>query len=328
MTYTVDVQVQGQDIRPISLMAGKRYEFHLKAANQAGALDIFIMNNLGQDLAKDDGIAADAYIDFTAPYSGLYRIDVFNAGVVPNQGTITVLDKGPSPNPANQVIPRQENKVPPVVQPPPFPMPIAPPPAPNLPFKQPKVSKSQPPGPLLKVVTGDFFPTIRNAVNENRLADVDITGFKINSSYYRDTAEEGGVLVGLQLGIGKFATHESITALRPIYLTQAGEKMGAWHGPTPTAPVTIKAKPGYVVGGVNLRAGVVLTGLALNFMKLANDHLEPGDNYASEWIGAQVGSIRTVGGQGTIFVGICGHLNRDGATSSLGLVGILDNKKS
>lgn len=313
MNYTVDVQVQGQDIRPITLVAGKRYEFSLKAANQAGDVDMYIMNQQGQDLAKDDGLAADAFIDFTAPYSGLFRIDIFNCGPMANQATVTVIDKGQSANPPNQVIERPINKVPPLNQP--FPKPA---------LKAPKLKLNQPGGAFIKTIPGDVFAFIKTAAADNRLADVDVTGFKIAPNTFRDIASDGGVLIGLALGTGTFVNRETINAVCPIYLTAQGEKMGAWHGPPPANPVILKAKAGYVVGSVQIRTGLVVNGLSLTFMKLTNGSLNLTDTEASNWVGATTGSIRSIGGQGVIFAGVSGHLNDQNAVCALGLVGVLE----
>ena len=65
-----------------------------------------------------------------------------------------------------------------------------------------------------------MFSFVQSAVQENRLADVDIRGFKLGNDRYRDVSE-AGVLIGFQLGLGTFATTPVLNAWRPIYSKQA-----------------------------------------------------------------------------------------------------------
>ena len=186
------------------------------------------------------------------------------------------------------------------------------------------------------VIPGDLFTFLEAAVKDNRLADVDVKGFTIGSTY-RTVHPEGGVLIGFQIGLGGPAgTNRKefvvVTALRPIYLTKEGEKMGEWQGPLPAAPITIKAKPGYVVGAIFVRTGVSLMNLTLHFVKLDKDRLQLDDNYDSDCIGGTSNfTMSTIGGKGYFFVGICGRLHSaghlNGQVCSLGLVTVLLPKK-
>src|SRR5262249_39802237 len=152
-------------------------------------------------------------------------------------------------------------------------------------------------------IPGDRFAFIQAAVREKRLTDVNVTGFMIGQQY-RDVPPEGALLVGFQAGLGKFINDPTVNALRPIYLTRTGEKMGNWLGPMPANPVTLKAKPGYVVGGINIRTGLLIDGMSLKFMKLDNDRLRVTDTYDSAWVGGNGGGPGTIGGQGYFFAGI------------------------
>jgi hypothetical protein len=96
-----------------------------------------------------------------------------------------------------------------------------------------------------KIIPGDRYAFIQAAVKEKRLADVNVTGFKLGQEY-RDVPQEGALLIGFQAGQGKFIDNATVNALRPIYLTRGGEKLGNWLGPIPANPITVKAKPGYV----------------------------------------------------------------------------------
>ena len=134
------------------------------------------------------------------------------------------------------------------------------------------------------------------------------------------------MLIGFQAGLGQFFDSSTINALRPIYLTRAGEKMGTWIGPPPANPITVKAKNGYVLGGVQIRSGLLIDGMSVKFMKRDRDRLLVQDSYDSEWLGGNGGGLGTIGGQGHFFAGICGHLNDQRSPVSLGLVTVLDSK--
>jgi len=176
------------------------------------------------------------------------------------------------------------------------------------------------------ILSGDPFEFVQIAVKEQRLADVDITGFKLGQQY-RDIPQEGSILIGFEAGLGVFVNDHSINALRPIYLNRDGEKLGDWIGPLPANPITVKAKTGYVLGGINIRAGVSINGMSLTYMKFDKDRLLPADSYKSEWVGGQGGNIAgTIGGHGHFFAGVCGHLNQKREPVSLGLVTVLNSK--
>ncbi|MGH7172188.1 MAG: hypothetical protein ACRELG_18080 [Gemmataceae bacterium] len=114
-----------------------------------------------------------------------------------------------------------------------------------------------------------------------------------------------------------------VKSVRPIFLTKNGEKMGNWHGPVPAAPITVKAKPGYVVSEVSLRAALSLDALRLTFAKLGTNPLDLKDNSNSEWVGGNGGRPSSIGGKGALFVGVTGNVGPDGSPSSLGLVAVL-----
>ncbi len=159
----------------------------------------------------------------------------------------------------------------------------------------------------------------------NRLGDVDVSGFKASRVHYRETLPEGGLLIGFHIGLGKFANNDVIHAICPIYRTQTGEKMGAWIGPQPANPLTLKAKDGYVVGGLTIRTGLLIDGMSVNFVKFAGGALQPEENYNSVWAGSQnSGTVHTIGARGQIAVGVAGHLNNSGNPCSLGLLAVLD----
>jgi hypothetical protein len=177
-------------------------------------------------------------------------------------------------------------------------------------------------GRLAKVIPGDPFAFVQAAVKDKRVGEVNVRGFTLTQKKYRDTLADGGILIGFDVGFGKFLDNKTIQALRPIYRTKDGEKPGEWRGPASEQPTTVKAKPGYVVGGLSIRTGLGIDGFSVKFMKLEKDRIDTKDSYTSEWLGGQGGGPSTIGGQGYICVGICGNLNDQGVPCALGLLAV------
>jgi S1-C subfamily serine protease len=171
--------------------------------------------------------------------------------------------------------------------------------------------------------SGDVFAFVGAAVQENRLTDVDIRGFQIGKDRYRDVPDEGGILIGFQVGEGKFFDKVVLKSWRPIFLTKKGEQFGKWQGAVPARPTTVKAKSGYVVSGMSVRTALGLDALTLTFARLGKDGLDLSDTYTSDTIGGTGGSPATIGGKGALFVGVTGHLSNDKSPCSLGLVAVV-----
>ena len=123
----------------------------------------------------------------------------------------------------------------------------------------------------------------------------------------QDLAPEGGVLVGLELGLTRFGTHDVIGAYRAIFQDAKGEETkGTQYGTDLMGVVTVKAKPGYAVAGISGKAVVTMDGMRVIFMRLRPDgKLDPSDSYTSDWIGGpSVGAETRLGGDGTLIIGV------------------------
>ena len=88
-------------------------------------------------------------------------------------------------------------------------------------------------------------------------------------------------------------------------------------------PLTVKAKPGYVVSAISVRTALSLDSLRLTFAKLGKDGLDLSDTYNSEQVGGNGGRPSEIDGKGALFVGATGHIGPDKSPSSLGLVAVL-----
>jgi hypothetical protein len=142
---------------------------------------------------------------------------------------------------------------------------------------------------------------------------------------FKDEAAAGGLLVGLEVGLGKFVNDDIVRAIRPIYRNAKGdEAMGQQHGTNLTRVVTVKAKAGYAVGALTVNAGLWIDGFTITFMRVKGDRLDPDDSYQSDLIGRVGGSRTVLGGEETPIIGIIGKSNQNDCTG----IGLLLRKKA
>lgn len=163
---------------------------------------------------------------------------------------------------------------------------------------------------------------VKNAVARGQVERTRMLGFGVEGQLFEEAPPEGAVLVGFEVGLGQLTPDlEGICALRPIYRTGAGEVTSAGFGSQDTVArrVTLKARPGYAVGGVTLRTGLYLNGLSLTFLWIEGDSLDPQQSYSSDWVGDRSGGREaTIGGSAPV-VGVFGN-QTDKHVRALGLV--------
>jgi S1-C subfamily serine protease len=137
---------------------------------------------------------------------------------------------------------------------------------------------------------------------------------------FRDGAPAGGLLVGLEVGLGKFFDNDVVKAVRPIYRTGEKESLGEQYGTEINRVVKVVAKPGYAVGAISLKTGLGVDGLSVTFMKVVGGKLDPKDSYESDWVGGMGGGgpVKLAGGE-TPIVGVVGKANAKDV-SGLGLL--------
>jgi len=149
--------------------------------------------------------------------------------------------------------------------------------------------------------------------------DLRILGAAANPEF-KDMTPEGGLLVGFEIGFGKFNKIEMIRSVRPIYRVGSKEVLGEQHGTQLNNLVTLKAKAGYAVGGIAVRHGLGFDGMSLTFMKILDGKLDPKDSYESEYVGTTENKVPTkLGGSGTPVIGIIGKSN-DRDMTGMGLL--------
>ena len=92
----------------------------------------------------------------------------------------------------------------------------------------------------------------REAVAARRVRDSDLKGAHEPRTPYRNLATDGGVLVGLEVGLGGSPPAERVLALRPIYRINGRERTGRrpaaswptrWSGRSAWSPATGTRSP-------------------------------------------------------------------------------------
>jgi hypothetical protein len=132
---------------------------------------------------------------------------------------------------------------------------------------------------------------------------------------FKDQAPDGGLLVGFEIGLGKFINYSIIDSVRPIYRVGDREVLGEQRGTNRSRLVTVKAKPGYAVGAVLAKHGLMFGGMSVVFMRVADGRLDPADRYESDFVGLEQDKPLTkLGGDGTPVVGIVGKSNKKDMT--------------
>ena len=128
---------------------------------------------------------------------------------------------------------------------------------------------------------------------------------------FRDAAPAKGLLVGFDVGLGKWAGNDVVYAIRPVFVTSEGQEiLGQQHGADTSRVTRVKAKSGYAVGAVTVKTVLAVDGLSVTFMKIDKDRLNPKDAYESDWIGGKGSGPQTrLGGDGTAILGIVGKQN-------------------
>jgi hypothetical protein len=134
---------------------------------------------------------------------------------------------------------------------------------------------------------------------------------------FRATAPKGGLLVGVHVG---YAGGSRVGSIQPIYQVDRAYVEGDRLGAPVEGEATVVAKPGYAVGAVNTRTGLVLDAFQLVFMKYKDGRLDARDTYTSAWLGnPRGGNLKNVSGGGKIVAGLHGTTSQR-EVNSLGLV--------
>ncbi|HEX5102525.1 MAG TPA: hypothetical protein VFV87_01860, partial [Pirellulaceae bacterium] len=145
-------------------------------------------------------------------------------------------------------------------------------------------------------------------------ADVQPLGREIHGDHlFQDIAPPGGWLVGLRVTKGK-PWDGAIVALQPIYQVGGEYHLGQTCGSGRQAlqHEQFLAKPGYAVGKIEARLGLIMNAVRIEFYKVDDGRLNPADSYSTDWFGAEGGGPHAFNGEGSPLVGLAGSFQPEG----------------
>lgn len=165
---------------------------------------------------------------------------------------------------------------------------------------------------------------LRQAVAVRKVRDSDFKGTRGALTPYRELATDGGVLVGLEVGLGGSSPAEWVVAVRPIYRVagrdRTGPPAGRFLSDEVKRTVHLSARDEYAVAAVQLGTGRGVDGLAIRFARIDRAWLKLADSYESAWVGTTSAEQREwLTGDGQPVVGLFARLDGD-AVRGLGLI--------
>jgi hypothetical protein len=159
---------------------------------------------------------------------------------------------------------------------------------------------------------------IADCLSWQRTSPSAIVGGALAKDRFDGVPDQGGLLIGLRASVAMQAGRQVVTYVQPIYLTPDGEQTGLGYGQQISAPRTLRAPPGYAVGAVEISGGDGINSIALAFMRIEGDRLNPAQTLKPVRIGGTGGVAVDLNGNGTPIVGICGR--QSGGYLGLGVV--------
>ncbi len=127
---------------------------------------------------------------------------------------------------------------------------------------------------------------------------------------FLDVPKEGGVLVGVAVGYINAFGGPKVGMIQPIFRAKSATVNGRRHGRNIPTSVRVIARPGYAVGAIHTRTGLLLDAFQLVFMKLKDGQLDAENSYTSNWLGdPRGGGDGGASGDGNLVVGIHGRSN-------------------
>ncbi|HKD36569.1 MAG TPA: hypothetical protein VKB78_07205, partial [Pirellulales bacterium] len=153
------------------------------------------------------------------------------------------------------------------------------------------------------------FARIQSALRAKKVALSKIAGSNRGVGFV-DALDEGGMLVGLEIGTIEVNGQDFISAVKPLYRAARGDVSGTAHGIGSRKIVPIKAKEGFAVGGIAVKAGAHVEAISITFMQTEGMGLNPRNSYTSQWVGGTDSGASEfhLGGSGAPVVGIAGRL--------------------
>jgi hypothetical protein len=130
--------------------------------------------------------------------------------------------------------------------------------------------------------------------------------------------KESQPMLGVRWSMGQWQAEKAVARLEPLY--DLRERTHARAAPRGALSGVIVARDDYVIGGVHVVSGKLVTAVRFIFVRQNTDGtLDKSDFYLSDWIGDPEGKTHQVLGDGsTPVIGIYGR--RGAVINTLGLV--------
>jgi hypothetical protein len=116
-------------------------------------------------------------------------------------------------------------------------------------------------------------------------AGLKMIGGAFGGDIYREVGPDVALLVGLEVGVGKFFDIDVARAVRPVFRAGDKESSGTQRGTDLSLVTRLVARSRYAVGAMTVKAGANADGLSLTFMRIKGAALDPKDSYESDWVG-------------------------------------------
>ena len=127
------------------------------------------------------------------------------------------------------------------------------------------------------------------------------------------------MLIGFDLGLGKWGPNDIIATICPIFVNEKGEEVkGNRHGTDTSRPAEVKAKKGYAVGAITAKSVAAVDAFPPDLYENRQRPSRP-----QRQLRLRMGRRRrhaapvTVSGNGKPAIGVVGHADKD--CSSFGL---------
>ncbi len=162
---------------------------------------------------------------------------------------------------------------------------------------------------LMQEVNVRMFTRIQTAQRLKKYTIAPAVGGIRGTPFNIDGVPSGGLLIGLEVGEASLGGGDKfIGMVRPIFATSMGEVKGVAHGQTRGQLLTIKAREGFAISGLTLKASNRIDGLSVTFMQIQGTSLNSRNSYASEWYGSKGTSAEMrIGGSGAPVIGVSGR---------------------
>jgi hypothetical protein len=131
-----------------------------------------------------------------------------------------------------------------------------------------------------------YYAALAEGVKGPNLRRTETVGLPTGKEF-TDLRPEGGFLVGFDLWKANYKKALVVNGIRPIYLTQLGKFRGNAYGHSDGEPITVEAKEGFAVAGMEVHSADRMDQVRVIFMryKVGLDGFNSDGAYKSEWIG-------------------------------------------